>query len=332
VTNTQTLNAERIGATAHALIVEIDRQQHRIVSTRALVFAGGGFSGNAEWRERHLPKPTPAQTAACVCADASTQTVALSLGAVLGEPRGHNAWWFPSSVVQRDDGTTGVFPHIVLDRAKPGLIAVDRCGHRFVNEGGGYHAFGLAQYAAGAIPCWLVCDSRFIRKYGLGAVRPSGHGLRRWVRRGYLAEGLSLEELARAIEVDVDGLRDTAKRMTAYAASGHDPDFGKGADALSRQNGDPKHAPNPCLGPVEAAPFYAVKVMPADLGTSLGLRTNGYGALLDRGGVPLPGLYACGNDMDSIMGGQYPAPGVTLGPGMTFAYTAALHALGKDIG
>jgi hypothetical protein len=39
------------------------------------------------------------------------------------------------------------------------------------------------------------------------------------------------------------------------------------------------------------------------------------------------GLYAVGNDMNSIMGGVYPAPGITIGPGLVFAYLAVQHAL-----
>jgi 3-oxosteroid 1-dehydrogenase len=328
-TKVEPTRIERVGATQHAVTLRLDGREQRIASTRAMVFAGGGFSGNAQWRERHLPKPTPASTAACESDDASTLAIALAQGGVLGEPRGDNAWWFPSSIVRHDDGTIDLFPHIVLDRAKPGLIAVDARGRRFVNEGVGYHTFGRAQFAAGAVPCWLVCDSRFIRKYGLGAVRPGRRAPRRWIRRGYLAHGATIDALARGIDVDPEGLRDSAHRMTLYAKSGHDADFGKGSDPLSRQNGDAAHGPNPCLGPIDTPPFYAVKVTPADLGTSLGLRTNEHAQLLDGNGDPLPGLYACGNDMNSIMGGQYPAPGVTLGPGMTFAYLAALHALGK---
>lgn len=320
---------DRAGGIACMVGLDVHGRAVEVAATRAVMFAGGGFSANAQWRARHMPQPTPRHTVACESDDAGTQALALSLGAVLGVPRGDNAWWFPSSVVPRDDGTVGVFPHILLDRAKPGLIAVGREGRRFVNEGANYHTFGRAQYAAGAIPCYLVCDARFMRKYGLGAIRPGGRGMHRWVARKYVAKAATLEALALAIGVEVEGLRDSARRMTAYAAAGHDPDFGKGADALSRQNGDPSHAPNPCLGPVDTPPFYAVEVAPADLGTSLGLQVGGYGQLVDREGQALPGLYACGNDMNSIMGGHYPAPGVTLGPGMTFGYLAALHALGR---
>ena len=329
VTQASAMRAERSGATSHTLALRLSEGEAQVVAARGLVFAGGGFSANAAWRARHLPRPTPEHTVACETNDASTLSLAVSLGAVLAAPRADNAWWFPSSIVPREDGSTGVFPHILLDRAKPGLMAVDRNGLRFVNEGATYHAFGHAQYAAGAIPCWLICDHRFVRRYGLGVVRPGGGGLRRWLARGYLVRAATLAALAARIGVDAAGLQRSAQRMTAYAAAGHDPEFGKGGDALSRQNGDAAHAPNPCLGPIATAPFYALQVVPADLGTSLGLEVAACGQVADHNARPLPGLYACGNDMSSIMGGTYPAPGVTLGPGMTFGYLAALHALGK---
>ena len=329
VVNAETVRLERTGPTSHSIAIRVAGEERQVASTRAVVFAGGGFSANPQWRQRYLPKPTPAHTAAFEGCDASTLSIALAQGGALGAPRGHNAWWFPSSVVRRDDGTTGVFPHIILDRAKPGLMAVDQRGRRFVNEGVGYHTFGRAQYDAGAVPCWLVCDTRFVRKYGLGPIRPGGQGLHAWTRRGYVVRAPTIEALADAIGVDPAGLRESAARMNAYAALGRDEDFGKGSDPLSRQNGDASHAPNPCLGPIDAPPFHAVQVAPADLGTSLGLLTDEHAQLVRADGRALTGLYACGNDMNSIMGGQYPAPGVTLGPGMTFGYIAARHALGK---
>ena len=316
---------ESVSSTEHKLAIDSPTGTEVVRALAGVVFAGGGFSANADWRHRLMPAPTPDNTAGSPGVQASTMEMALHLGGTLGAGSEHNAWWFPSSVVCRDDRSTGVFPHIVLDRAKPGLIAVDRRGRRFVNEGINYHQFCVAQYRHDAVPCWFICDARFLRRYGMGAVRPGGRSTKDWIRRGYLKSAATLDQLAVDLGINGDGLKECIGRMNDYAKSGKDLEFGKGDDGVSRQNGDPSHGPNPCLGPIAVPPFYAVEVAPADLGTSLGLMVNEFGQLLNEHGVAIQGLYACGNDMHSIMGGRYPAPGVTLGPGMTFAYLAALH-------
>ena len=109
-----------------------------------------------------------------------------------------------------------------------------------------------------------------------------------------------------------------------------DVDFGKGETELNRFNGDETHSPNPCIGPLSRAPFYAVELWPAEIAVSTGLSTDADARVLDRERGIIPGLYACGNDMASPMSGSYPGPGTTLGPGMVFAYRAAMHAAGRD--
>ena len=51
--------------------------------------------------------------------------------------------------------------------------------------------------------------------------------------------------------------------------------------------------------------------------------------LLGPDNQPLPGLYAVGNDMQSIMGGVYPGPGITIGPALAFGYVAAMSATAR---
>jgi succinate dehydrogenase/fumarate reductase flavoprotein subunit len=220
-----------------------------------------------------------------------------------------------------------VYPHIVLDRAKPGLVAVGSSGRRFTDEAVSYHEFGRAMYRTGNVPAWLVCDRRFLWRYGLGMVRPMTLRPGRYVASGYLQAADTVEALAAAIGVGRDGLAETIRRNNAFARTGVDEDFDKGGNLYDRNNGDPAHAPNPCLGPIERAPFYAVRLEPVPLGTSLGLRTDANAQVCDGAGDPVPGLYAVGNDMQSVMGGEYPGAGAMLGPGMTFAYLAALHAV-----
>ena len=293
---------------------------------RGVLLAGGGFPAGASWREKHLPKPLARHTPACESANGETLRLGMAAGGVLGPGGEHNALWFPSSVARRRDGSIAVYPHILLDRAKPGLVAVGTSGLRFTNEAVSYHEFGRAMYRTNNVPAWLVCDRRFLWRYGLGMIRPMTWRLGQFFRRGYLHTGETLEALARAIGVDAAGLSETVRRHREFARSGHDADFGKGGNAYDRANGDPHRQPNPCLGPIEAPPFYAVRVEPTPLGTSLGLATDEHARVLGAGGAPIEGLYAAGNDMHSIMGGEYPGAGAMLGPGMTFAYLAALHA------
>jgi predicted oxidoreductase len=110
------------------------------------------------------------------------------------------------------------------------------------------------------------------------------------------------------------------------ARSGQDREFARGGDAYSRYLGDAAVGPNPCLAPIETAPFYAIELVPSDLGTIAGLRTDPDARVLDSDNRPIAGLYAAGGDMRSIMCGRYPGPGITLGPALTFGYLAALHA------
>jgi predicted oxidoreductase len=146
-----------------------------------------------------------------------------------------------------------------------------------------------------------------------------------YLRSGYLKRGTTLAELAAQAGIDANGLQATVAAFNKTAAEGRDPDFGKGSRAYNRYQGDALHGPNPCVAPLERAPFYAIKLVIGDLGTYAGIRTDEHARALDAGGRPIPGLYAAGNDMASIMGGNYPGAGITLGPALTFGYIAGRH-------
>ena len=299
----------------------------RVRARRGVVLAGGGFPAGAALREKYFRQPVARHTSAHEGCVGDTLRLGQEAGGALGPAGEDNALWFPGSVAQRADGTTAVYPHIVLDRAKPGLVAVGNSGRRFTDEAVSYHEFTRAMYRTGNVPAWLVCDRRFLWKYGLGMLRPLTLRLAPYVERGYLHRAQTLEGLASAAGIDAAGLADTVRRHNEFARSGVDADFGKGGNAYDRNNGDPEHRPNPCLGSVERPPYYAVRVEPTPLGTSLGLRTNANAQVCAADGKAIAGLYAAGNDMHSVMGGEYPGAGAQLGPGMTFAYLAALHAV-----
>ena len=322
---TERLIAE--GGGVRGAVVRRAGEEIRVRARRGVVLAGGGFPAGAALREQYFRPPVARHTPAYEGCVGDTLRLGQAAGGALGPSGEDNALWFPGSVATRADGSTAVYPHIVLDRAKPGLVAVGRSGRRFTDEAVSYHEFGRAMYRTGNVPAWLVCDRRFVWKYGLGMVRPLTLRLAPHVASGYLRSADTIEALAAAIGVAPEGLVETVRRHGEFARTGVDADFGKGGNRYDVNNGDPAHSPNPCLGPIERAPFYAVQVEPVPLGTSRGLRTDGNAQVCDATGNPIAGLYAVGNDMQSIMGGEYPGAGAMLGPGMTFGYLAALHAV-----
>jgi hypothetical protein len=315
------------------ILLQHEGRELRIRSRRGVVLAGGGFPANAEWRDRYLRQPAAQFTPACDGCVGETIMLGQRVGAALGPSREDNALWFPSSIGRRADGTTAIFPHI-WDRAKPGLIAVNRAGKRFVDESVSYHEFTRAMYESNesvpTIPAMLICDRRFLWKYGLGMISPLTVFLRPYIASSYVVCAPTLRMLADRIGVDANGLEATVEANNRHAARGTDAEFNKGSSFYGRQYGDPGHLPNPCLGTIEKPPYFAVPVLPTPLATALGLRIDANGRVLNASGQPIPGLYACGSDAQSIMGGEYPGGGAQVASAMTFGYIAALHAVAKD--
>jgi succinate dehydrogenase/fumarate reductase flavoprotein subunit len=312
-------------------VVETAAGPIRIHARNGVVLATGGFAHNEKYRTAFMPTPRPVHSMAVAENTGDGLEMGERIGAMIEADRtGSGGLWTPVSVTRRNDGSTGLYPHIVLDRAKPGLIAVNRAGRRFVNEGVSYHDFVEAMFRANeavpTIPAHLICDGSFVARYGIGNIHPGTRNLDRFERSGYVICANRIDELARKLGIDPPALAETIARHNRFAAAGSDPDFGKGDTELNRFNGDPDHRPNPCLGPIATPPFVAMAVWPAELACSAGFATTIHGQVIGRGGVPIHGLYACGNDMGSIMAGTYPGPGTTLGPAIVFAHRAAMHA------
>lgn len=308
--------------------------EKRVRARKGVVLATGGFAHNPKYREAFMPQPTPtySMAAGSNAGDGLTLAEAANAAVDSDSPQGAG-FWTPVSVTKRDDGTDGLFPHLAMDRAKPGLIAVNAKGRRFVNEGVSYHDFVEAMYrsheTADTMPAWLICETGFIAKYGLGAIHPQTRNLSKHVKSGYVTVADSLEALAEKTGVEFAGLQDSIERHNRFAVAGVDEDFGKGDLELNRFNGDAAHGPNPCLAPIEAGPFAAMAVWPAEIGCSVGISTDPDCRVLDSANAPIAGLYACGNDMGSVMSGAYPGPGTTLGPAVVFGWRAAMHAAGR---
>jgi succinate dehydrogenase/fumarate reductase flavoprotein subunit len=308
----------------------------RIVARRGVVLACGGYPHDVERIRKSYPhlqrggnhvSPTPAGNTG------DGLRLAEGVGGKVDlRFRGEGAAaWMPVSRVPMSKGRFGVFPHL-LDRYKPGLIGVLRNGRRFTNESNSYHDVGAAMIEAcraeRETAMWLVCDARTIGKYGLGYAKPAPMPLRPLIRKGYLFKGRTLADLARHAGIDAQGLEATVREYNVAAARGEDGQFGRGTTSFNRYLGDPANRPNPCVAPIGDGPYYAVKVVVGDLGTFDGLRTSPVGEVLRSDGTVVDGLYAVGNDRASIMGGNYPGAGITLGPNMTFGYVTGRHIAG----
>ena len=319
------MNDERV----EGAVVEIEGRQQSIRARRGVMLATGGCGASRKWRDELVGQPVP-HTQVLEGSTGDGLDAGIAAGGVVDSMGAHSFWWMPSSLMPTADGSVAPFPHI-RDRPKPGLIAVNKAGRRFVNEADSYHDFVLAMFRTNpsvpSIPAWLVCDRSFIRNYGLGLIHPVWQWVKSFEKAGYVVSAPTIAGLAAKIGVDGQALAEEIQRHNRAAATGVDEAFGKGSKALNRHNGDPEHGgPNPCLKPIEHAPFFAMAVHPAPLGACAGLRTSADAEVLDANGAPIPGLYAIGNDMRSVMQGHYPGPGATLGPAIVFAYRAALHA------
>jgi succinate dehydrogenase/fumarate reductase flavoprotein subunit len=313
--------------------VKVGGKEINVISRRGVVLATGGYAHSRRLRESFMPRPVPMYSMSCEGNQGDGVEIGQRLGATTAPEQCTSGLWAPVSVVPRPDGSKGLFPHLVLDRAKPGLIAVNAAGRRFVNEAVSYHDFVLAMFeshkTAPSIPAWLICDASFVEKYGLGVIYPGHRNPGKFVKSGYVTRATTLDELAGKTGINAEQLRGTVERHNKFAQTGVDVDFAKGEAELNRFNGDLDHTPNPCIGPLTKPPFYALTVWPADIAVSTGLATDSDARVLSSDGTAINGLYACGNDMASVMAGSYPGPGTTLGPAIVFAYRAAMHAKGK---
>jgi 3-oxosteroid 1-dehydrogenase len=293
---------------------------------RGVLIATGGFERNERMRQRYQRAPIGTSWTTGSAGNTGDGILAgEALGAALDLM--DDAWWGPS--IPLSGG-----PYFCLaERSLPGCILVNGAGRRFVNESAPYVDAVHAMYDGhGAqnphIPAYLVFDQRYRNNYVFAGMPPRKPLPRRWYRAGAVFRAATLAELAAQIGVDAGGLAKTVARFNEFAQAGRDEEFGRGASAYDRYYSDPRCRPNPNLAPLDRPPFYAATIVPGDLGTKGGLRTDERARVLRPDGTVIPGLYAAGNASASVMGHSYAGAGATIGPAMTFGYLAALDLAG----
>jgi 3-oxosteroid 1-dehydrogenase len=306
-------------------LIRKDGKDIRVRARDGVLLAAGGFARNKEMREQHSGgRLTSTQWTSANPGDTGEAIrIAMDLGAatdMLDE-----AWWMPSWMLP--DGSPAM---CLAERCKPGSIIVDAEGHRYFNEAVAYQEAGQQMYAheqavGGAVPSWLVIDSRHRKRYTFG-MSVAGWTPKDWITSGAMKRSDTLEDLASQCGINAAGFLKTIERFNRFAEAGVDEDFHRGEGDHERFYGDITHKPNPCLGPIAQPPFYAVALYPGDLGTSGGLLCDEYSRVLNTQGEPIRGLYATGNCTASVMGRKYLGAGASIGASAVFGYVAANHA------
>lgn len=301
----------------------------RVRARHGVLLASGGFAHHEALRQAHQRQPIGTKWTA---ANRFDQGIALQMGRSVGAAVDllEDAWWAPVTIFP--DGAVQL---LVVEKSLPGSILVNSAGQRFTNEAAPYHDVVNQMYAAHekapSIPAFLIFDARYRRNYPCasllpGKAQPDMLLPKELFESGFLTKASSLRELAQKLGIDAAGLERCVARFNQSARRGEDPDFGRGATRMDRYYGDPRVGVNPCLAPLDRAPYYAIRVYPGDIGTKGGLVTDEHARVLSEQGAPIPGLYAAGNCTAAVMGTSYAGAGSTIGPAMTFGYIAAKSA------
>ena len=307
--------------------LERDGKETTIRARKGVVLGAGGFEKNQALREQYLPAPTDASWSA---GNRANEGDALLAGLAVGAKTRlmKDAWWTTTLCVP-DEPTPRLS---IMEKSFPGSCVVNKAGKRFANESQNYMAFQKELFATHSdetpnAPAWQIFDARFRRNFMVGplmtaAMKPDWQIPKKWFDTGFVAKANTIRELASIMGIDPDGLEETIGKMNDFARTGVDEDFHRGESAYDRYYADPAIKPNPCLAPIDEAPFYAMRIEAGDFGTLGGLDTDTNGRVKCEAGGVFEGLFAVGNSSAAILP-TYPGPGATLGPAMTMAYQSA---------
>ncbi|OBL12182.1 3-ketosteroid-delta-1-dehydrogenase [Mycobacterium sp. 1245499.0] len=304
-----------------------------VEARKGVLLAAGGFGHNEEMRRRYSGnQPNEGKWSIANAGDTGeVLAAAMRLGAktdLLDE-----AWWLPSVFIANGGA---VAASLGSGRQRPGAIYVDSTGRRFCNESNSYVEVGKAMYANKAVPCWMIFDEGYVRRYVTSAsplktLKRNQPLPAELIESGAVTRAASIPDLARQIDLPADELARTIRRFNQFSAKGLDPDFARGQSAYNDCLGDPGYRPNAAIGPLDTAPYYATRVLPADVGTCGGVITNEHAQVLDQQDRVIEGLYATGNTTATVMGRTYPGAGASIASSMVFGYVAARHAAGRKI-
>lgn len=180
-------------------------------------------------------------------------------------------------------------------------LYVNKDGHRFVNETIDYPIFHQELIEQEDQVSYLIFDGNTYVDT-----------LDKAVEKGVAFTGDTLNEVANAAGINPKGLANTVKSYNAMIAAGEDTDFGK---------------PLAGLPPINTPTYYALKVVPATLGTMSGLKVDLDTRVITKSGTAVPGLFAAGEVANGSFFNQvYPASGTSIQMSFTFGRVAGTNA------
>ncbi|WP_395395765.1 FAD-dependent oxidoreductase [Novosphingobium sp. BL-8A] len=294
-------------------MIDCESWHRRVRARRGVIVASGRVAPNASQGSE---------------GDGVGDAVAAMTGLGAGTAWMHAAWRFVRLASDSAPPAVIVLPAL----AKPHLVLVDAQGNRFVNEAAppmevAHACLAREAMADGAPAAWAILDARHRTHYRFGPL-PAGRLIRERLHDGTVFKAGTLDALAQRCGIDAAGLHATVARWNLLAAEGEDEDFGKGASAYNRYHGDPRHRPNPCMGPISRPPFFAIPLRAESLGTCGGVLVDAHARVLRTDQQPIPGLYAIGGCTAPLSGPNDIAPGFAAGVGAVFGMIAVRHMVG----
>ncbi|MBW2942481.1 FAD-binding protein [Zhongshania aquimaris] len=318
-------NGDRISG----VLAVIDGVETELLSTHGVLINAGGFAQNQRMLDQYLPLASSEWTNASPGDTGEMIEECQRLGAALAqmdERVGSPTVMLPGNPVFK--------PAMQGDLAKPHSIVVDQTAQRYMRESASYMTLSKAilerNAVAPALPSWMILDQNYIETYMLAGTMPGKKKPKEWSESKFLRQGDSIDELASACHLEPDALKQTVARFNKMVEQGKDDDFKRGDHAYDLWLGDDLNEGNATLGKIERAPFYAIKIYPGDLSTYGGVVTDEHARVLRADGSAISGLYATATSTASVMGRHTPGAGGSIGPGFTWAYAAAKHALNNN--
>ena len=311
------------------VLTQKDGKPWRVGTRLGVLVNAGGFAKNQAMRDQYVPGTS---TNWSLATEGDTGEMIREMqrhGAAIGqmEEMVGNQIAIPPGMED-----AAIKPVVQGVTAAPHCILVDQSGVRYMNEGGSYMAYckGMLDrhVITPAVPSWAIMDHQFIKNSMLAGTMAGDNKPASWYDSGFLKKADSIEALAALIKIDPTALRGTVDRFNGFVAKGKDEDFNRGARAYDRWLGD-KYAPDASLGTIEQGPFYAMEVLPGDVGTYGGVVTDTNARVLREDGSVIEGLYATGVSTASSMGRAYPGAGASVGPSFVWGYVTAKHVLAQ---